>query len=86
LVGFGFNHTAFKLNSLWHIGYVLDNLYDFNMCSRVDLKLYNPARRPAFIKAPRLSGSIVTGGRLDVGVDADRNRYGSLWLTYRQVI
>ena len=28
----------------------------------------------------------VTGGREDIGVDANRNRYGSLRLTYRQVI
>jgi hypothetical protein len=53
-----FNHTAFKLNSLWHVGYLLDDFYDFYVCSRVNLQLYNSARRPAFIKAPRLSGSM----------------------------
>jgi hypothetical protein len=39
------NHTAFKLHSLWHVGYLLDDLYDFNMCSRVGLLPCNPARR-----------------------------------------
>lgn len=53
-----FNHTALKLYSLWHVGYLLDDFYGFDVCSRVNLKLYNSARRPAFIKAPRLSGSL----------------------------
>ena len=53
-----FNHTAFKLYSLWHVGYLLDDFYDFDVCSRVKLQLYNPARRPAFIKTPRLLGSM----------------------------
>jgi IS5 family transposase len=26
---FFFDHTAFKLNSLWHVGYLPDNLCDF---------------------------------------------------------
>ena len=26
---FFLNHTAFKLNSLWHVGYLRDNLYGF---------------------------------------------------------
>jgi hypothetical protein len=30
----------------------------FYLCSRVGLLPYNPARRPAFIKAPRLLGSL----------------------------
>jgi hypothetical protein len=27
--GFFFDHTAFKLYSLWHVGYLHDNLYGF---------------------------------------------------------
>ena len=53
-----FDHTAFKLDSSWHVGYLLDDFYHFHVCSRVNLQLYNPARRPAFIKAPRLLGSL----------------------------
>jgi hypothetical protein len=49
-------HTAFKLYSLWHVGYLFDDFYGFDMCSRVGLLPYNPARRPAIIKAPRLFG------------------------------
>jgi hypothetical protein len=51
-----FNHTAFKLYSLWHVGYPLDDFYGLHMCSRVHLLLYNPARRPASTEPPRLSG------------------------------
>jgi len=36
--------------------------------------------------AERLARLPVTGGGQDVGVDANRNRYGSLRLTYRQVL
>jgi hypothetical protein len=54
---FLFNHTASKLYSLWHIGYLLDDFYGLHICSRVHLLLYNPARRPASIEPPRPSGS-----------------------------
>ena len=36
-VFFFLNHTAFKLNSLWHVGYLRDSLYGFYLCSRVSL-------------------------------------------------
>ena len=50
------NHTAFKLNSLWHVGYLLDDFYGFDMCSRVNLQLYNSARRPALIQGATAFG------------------------------
>jgi hypothetical protein len=53
---FRFNHTAFKLYSLWHVGYLLDDFYGLHICSRVHLLLYNPARHPASTEPPRLSG------------------------------
>lgn len=36
LVFFFLNHTAFKLYSLWQVGYVLDSFYGFCMLSRLD--------------------------------------------------
>src|SRR6195952_504939 len=54
---FFLNHTAFKLNSLWHAGYLRDNICDLYVCSRfVFLCSYSSARRPDFTKPPRLSG------------------------------
>jgi hypothetical protein len=53
----GFNHTAFKLNCLWHVGYLLDDFYGLLVCARASLLLFNPARRPDSIKSPRLLGS-----------------------------
>jgi hypothetical protein len=55
---FSQKYTAFKLHSLWHIGYLLDNFYGFDICSGVDPLAYDPARRLAFIKALRLFGSM----------------------------
>jgi hypothetical protein len=55
---FSFNHTAFKLYSLWHVGYLLDDFYHLHTCSRASLLLYNPARRPDSIEPPRLLGSM----------------------------
>ena len=49
-------HTAFKLYSLWHVGYLLDNFYDFHVCSRVKLQLFNPARRPALFQGATAFG------------------------------
>jgi hypothetical protein len=50
------NHTAFKLNSLWHVGYHLDNFYGFHVCSRVKPQLFNLARRPALIQGATAFG------------------------------
>jgi hypothetical protein len=55
---FSFNHTAFKLCSLWHVGYLHDDFYGFHICSRASFLLYNPARRPDSIEPPRLLGSM----------------------------
>jgi hypothetical protein len=55
---FGFFHTAFKLSSLWHVGYVLDDFYGFQMCSRADLLMCNSARCPDSIEPPQLLGSM----------------------------
>jgi hypothetical protein len=55
---FSFNHTAFKLYSLWHVGCLLDDFYDLHTCSRASLLLYNPARHPDSIEPPRLLGSM----------------------------
>lgn len=55
---FSLNHTAFKLNSLWHVGYLLDDFYGLHICSRASLPLYNPARRPDSTEPPRLLGSM----------------------------
>lgn len=55
---FTFNHTAFKLNSLWHVGYLLDDFYGLHICSRASLLLYNPARHPDSIEPPRLLGQM----------------------------
>jgi hypothetical protein len=38
--------------------YLLDDFYDFQMCSRVNLLLYNPARYPDSIEPPQLLGSV----------------------------
>jgi hypothetical protein len=51
-------HTAFKLNSLWHVGYLPDNLCDFYLCSRLDFYSYSSARRPDFTKPPPLLGFV----------------------------
>jgi len=64
---FFFNHTAFELNSLWHVGYLLDDFYGFDMCSRVNLQLYNSARCPALIQGATAFGLnalllVLTGG------------------------
>jgi hypothetical protein len=55
---FSFSHTAFKPNSLWHVGYLHDDFYGFHISSRsrASFPLYNPARRPASTEPPRLSG------------------------------
>lgn len=50
------NHTAFKLNSLWHAGHLRNNLGGFYECSRVSLLPYSPARRPNSIEPPQLLG------------------------------
>jgi len=55
-----FNHTALKLYSLWNVGSLLNVFYDIDVCSRINLQLYKPAGRPAFIKAPLLSGSMTS--------------------------
>jgi hypothetical protein len=55
---FFFNHTAFELNSLWHVGYLPDNLCDFYLCSRLDFYSYSSARRPDFTKPPPLLGFV----------------------------
>ena len=57
LDSFRFNHIAFKLNSLWHVGYLVDDFYGLLVCSRANLLLYNPARRPDSIELLRLLGS-----------------------------
>jgi hypothetical protein len=54
------NHSASKLYSLWHIGYLLDAFYGLHICSRVHLLLYNPARRSASTEPPWLSGSTLS--------------------------
>ena len=53
---FFLNNTAFKLHSLWHVGYLLDDFYDFHVCSRVKLQLFNPARRPALFQGATAFG------------------------------
>jgi hypothetical protein len=30
------NHTAFKLYSLWHVSYLLEDFYDFQACYQID--------------------------------------------------
>lgn len=53
---FFFNHTAFKLYSLCHVGYLLDDFCVLNMCSCVGFQPYSPARDPDFFKPPPLLG------------------------------
>ena len=53
---FFLNHTAFKLISLWHVGYSLDDFYGFFVCSRLGLLPYNYARRPDSTEPPQLLG------------------------------
>ena len=53
-----FDHTAFKLYSFWHVGYLHDNLYGFYVCSRVSLVPYNPARCPDSPEPPLLLGFV----------------------------
>jgi hypothetical protein len=55
---FFLNHTAFKLYSLWHVGYFHDDLYGFYVCSRVSLLPYNPARCPDSPEPPLLLGLV----------------------------
>jgi hypothetical protein len=50
---------------------VLDDFYHFDVCSRVKFKLCNPARRPAFIKTPRLLGSMPSYWYSRVATTAD---------------
>jgi hypothetical protein len=50
-------HTAFKLSSLWHVGYLLGDFYDFYVCSCTNLLMYNSARCPDSIEPPQLLGS-----------------------------
>lgn len=50
------NHTASKPNSLWHVGYLHDNFYGFDVCSRVTLQPFNIARRPALIQGATAFG------------------------------
>jgi hypothetical protein len=49
-------HTAFKLYSLWHVGYLHDDFYGFSVCSYFDLFTYSFARHPDFIKPPQRLG------------------------------
>ncbi|KAI3481363.1 hypothetical protein L1887_56330 [Cichorium endivia] len=44
------------LNSLWHVGYLLDDFYGILVCSRVDRSQYSYARRPDSTEPPQLSG------------------------------
>ena len=53
---FFLNHTAFKLNSLWHVDYLLDDFYGLLVCSRDGLLPYSCARRPDSTEPPQLSG------------------------------
>jgi len=55
---FGFNHTAYKLYSLWHVGYLLDDFYAYICALASTCNLYNPARCPGSTKPPQLSGSM----------------------------
>ena len=55
---FGFNHTAYKLYSLWHVGYLLDDFYAYIYALASTCNLYNPARCPDSTKPPQLSGSV----------------------------
>lgn len=66
---FFFNRTASKLYSLWHVGYLLDDLYGFHVLSRVNLLLYNPASRPDSAEPPRLLG-LMPSYRSDLVVDS----------------
>ena len=50
-------HTAFKLFSLWHVGYLLDDFYDLQVCSCANFLMYNSACRPDSIEPPQLLGS-----------------------------
>jgi hypothetical protein len=36
---FSKNYIAFKLYSLWHVGYLHDDFYGFQTCSRASLQL-----------------------------------------------
>jgi hypothetical protein len=55
-LAFFFGQTAFKLNSLWHVGYLRDDLCDFCVCSRLSSVPYDSSRRPDFLKPPQLLG------------------------------
>ena len=57
---FFLNHTAFKLNSLWHVGYLRDNFCAFYVCSPLDFHSYSSARRPDFTKPPPLLGFVLS--------------------------
>jgi len=45
-------HAAFKLYSLWHVGYLLDDFYDLQVCSYANFLMYNSACCPNSIELP----------------------------------
>ena len=55
---FSFNHTAYKLYSLWHVGYLLDDFYAYIYALDSTFDLYNPARYPDSTKPPQLLGLV----------------------------
>ena len=50
--------TAFRLYSLWYVGYLLDDFYDLQVRSCANFLMYKSACRPDSIEPPRLFGSM----------------------------